>query len=124
MTSSSKCAAEPVRRGQAQVTGLDNLHVDLTVQLGTTRMPLHQLLKLGRGAIVELDGSDAEIVDILVNGHPIARGNVVVTGRSISVQVTEMIRKELLIRETGTRIGGEAAAALTGVANAATAQAA
>jgi flagellar motor switch protein FliN/FliY len=111
MTSSSKRAAEPVRRGQAQVTGLDNLHVDLTVQLGTTQMPLHQLLKLGRGAIVELDGSDAEIVDILVNGHPIARGNVVVTGRSISVQVTEMIRKETLLRQTGTRIGGEAAAA-------------
>lgn len=93
------------------MTGLDNLHVDLTVQLGTTQMPLHQLLKLGRGAIVELDGSDAEIVDILVNGHPIARGNVVVTGRSISVQVTEMIRKETLLRQTGTRIGGEAAAA-------------
>ncbi len=94
------------------MTGLDNLHVDLTVQLGTTHMPLHQLLKLGRGAIVELDGSDAEIVDILVNGHPIARGNVVVTGRSISVQVTEMIRKEIVLREGGTRIGGEAAAAL------------
>ncbi len=91
---------------------LDNLHVDLTVQLGTTRMPLHQLLKLGRGAIVELDGSDAEIVDILVNGHPIARGNVVVTGRAISVQVTEMIRKELIIRDSGTRIGGAAAAAM------------
>ena len=94
------------------MTGLDNLHVDLTVQLGTTRMPLHQLLKLGRGAIVELDGSDAEIVDILVNGHPIARGNVVVTGRSISVQVTEMIRKESVLQQAGTRIGGEAAATL------------
>jgi flagellar motor switch protein FliN/FliY len=94
------------------VSELDNLHVDLTVQLGTTRMPLHQLLKLGRGAIVELDGSDAEIVDILVNGHPIARGNVVVTGRAISVQVTEMIRKELIIRDAGTCIGGASAPAL------------
>jgi flagellar motor switch protein FliN/FliY len=94
------------------VSGLDNLHVDLTVQLGTTRMPLHQLLKLGRGAVVELDGSDAEVVDILVNGHPIARGNVVVTGRSISVQVTELIRKELVLRQPGTRIGGAAGAAL------------
>jgi len=75
------------------VSELDNLHVDLTVQLGTTRMPLHQLLKLGRG-------------------HPIARGNVVVTGRAISVQVTEMIRKELIIRDSGTRIGGAAAAAM------------
>ncbi|MGA0596167.1 FliM/FliN family flagellar motor switch protein [Enterovirga sp. CN4-39] len=88
---------------------LDSLHVDLTVQLGTTRMPLHQLLKLGRGAIVELDGSDAEIVDILVNGHPIARGNVVVTGRAISIQVTEMIRKESVIRQGGVRIGGDGA---------------
>jgi len=113
-----------MREGQAQVSGLDNLHVDLTVQLGTTQMPLHQLLKLGRGAIVELDGSDAEIVDILVNGHPIARGNVVVTGRSISVQVTEMIRKETLFRQVGTRIGGEAAAALIASTPARTAAAA
>jgi flagellar motor switch protein FliN/FliY len=97
------------------VSGLDNLHVDLTVQLGTTRMPLHQLLKLGRGAIVELDGSDAEIVDILINGHPIARGNVVVTGRSISVKVTELLRMETVLRQVGTRIGGDAAAALTGL---------
>jgi flagellar motor switch protein FliN/FliY len=110
--------------GQAQETGLDNLHVDLTVQLGTTRMPLHQLLKLGRGAIVELDGSDAEIVDILVNGHMIARGNVVVTGRAISVQVTQMIRKETLLRQVGTRIGGEGAAALIASAPARTAAAA
>jgi flagellar motor switch protein FliN len=111
-------------RGQAQVTGLDNLHVDLTVQLGTTRMPLHQLLKLGRGAIVELDGSDAEIVDILVNGHPIARGNVVVTGRSISVQVTELVRKETIIRQAGTRIGGEGAPPFTLLAKAETQEAA
>jgi flagellar motor switch protein FliN/FliY len=94
------------------VTGLDNLHVDLTVQLGTTRMPLHQLLKLGRGAVVELDGSDAEIVEILVNGHPIARGNVVVTGRAISVEVTEMIRRETVLRQPGSRIGSHAALAL------------
>ena len=96
------------------MSGLDNLHVDLTVQLGTTQMPLHQLLKLGRGAVVELDGSDAEMVDILINGHPIARGNVIVTGRSISVQVTEMIRKETVLRQSGTRIGGDAASAFVG----------
>ena len=103
------------------MSGLDNLHVDLTVQLGTTRMPLHQLLKLGRGAIVELDGSDAEIVDLLINGHPIARGSVVVTGRAISVQVTEMVRRETVLREPGTRIGGEAGRALIGDVQGATA---
>nr|WP_210261002.1 FliM/FliN family flagellar motor switch protein [Enterovirga sp. DB1703] len=100
------------------------MHVDLTVRLGTTSMPLHQLLKLGRGAIVELDGSDAEIVDILVNGHPIARGNVVVTGRAISVRVTEMVRKEAVIRKAGTRIGGAAAPPLPAPAQAAAAAAA
>jgi flagellar motor switch protein FliN/FliY len=76
------------------------------VVLGKTRMPLHQLLKLGRGAIIELDGSDAEIVDLYVNGHPIARGEVLVSGRSISVRVTEVVRKEVTYRQPGTRIGG------------------
>ena len=88
------------------MAGLDDLDVELTVVLGKTRMPLRQLLRLGRGAIVALDAADRDLVDILANGHPIARGEVVVNAGAISVKVTEMVRKPMVLRDPGTRIGG------------------
>jgi len=61
-------------------------------------MPIHQVLRLGRGAIIELDASEQEDVQILANNMPVAIGNVVVSGNRIAVEV-----KELLPRAPGTR---------------------
>ena len=88
------------------MTGLDDLHVDLPVVLGKTRMPLHRLLKLGRGAIVALDAREADRVDVLANGHLIARGDVIVTGAAVSVEITELVGRETVLRQPGSRIGG------------------
>ena len=66
----------------------ETLKVDLTVVLGRARMPLHMLLRMGRGAVIELEASDSDMVEILANDHPIARGQIVVTGDRISVEVT------------------------------------
>ena len=84
---------------------LDNLNVDLTVVLGQNRMPVHMLLRMGRGAIVELEATETDMVDILANGHPIARGQIIVTGNRISVEITELIRKPAVGREPGVTIG-------------------
>ncbi len=84
---------------------LDILKVDLAVVLGRTRMPIHMLLRMGRGAVIELDSTDSDMVEILANNHPIARGQIVVTGNRISVEVTELIRKAESVREPGIRIG-------------------
>lgn len=89
----------------AQVIGLDALDVDVTVVLGKARMPLRELLQLGRGAVVALDAAEGDAVDILGNGHPIARGEVVVSGSTIAVEVKEMIRRETVLTAPGTRIG-------------------
>lgn len=94
------------------MTGLDHLDVEVSVVLGKTRMPLHRLLKLGRGAVVALDATETDRVDILANGLLIARGSVAVVGQAISVEVTEMVRRETVIREPGTRIGGDVLGAL------------
>ena len=59
--------------------------------LGATSMPIHQALRLGRGAIIELDASEEDEVKILVNNFPIARGTVVVNGNRIAVEVKEML---------------------------------
>ena len=69
---------------------LDKVSVDITVVLGTTYMPVHQVLRLGRGAIIELDSSEDDAVRILANNLPVAKGTVVVNGNRIAVEVGEI----------------------------------
>ena len=54
-------------------------------------MPIHQLLKMGRGAVIELDAKESEPVTILANGRPIARGEIILSGDRIAVSVTELL---------------------------------
>jgi flagellar motor switch protein FliN/FliY len=80
------------------VPTLDKVSVDIAVVLGSTIMPVHQVLRLGRGAIIELDASEDEEVQILANNLPVARGAVVVNGNRIAVEI-----KEMLPRGAGSR---------------------
>ena len=64
--------------------------VDITV-VGTTSMPIHQVLRLGRGAIIELDAMEEDAVSILANNLPVAEGTVVVNGNRIAVNVAELL---------------------------------
>jgi flagellar motor switch protein FliN/FliY len=75
------------------VDGLDTVGLDISVVLGRAKMPIHQLLRLGRGAVITLDSSEDDAVEILANDLPIARGTVIVNGTSISVEVHEIIRR-------------------------------
>ena len=84
---------------------VEDLDVDVTVILGQNRMPVHMLLRMGRGAVVELEATETDMVEILANGYPIARGQIVVTGTRISVEVTELIRKPSRVQERGVTIG-------------------
>ena len=70
---------------------LNKVSLDIQVVLGTTTMPVHQVLRLGRGAIIELDASEEDEVQILVNNFPIARGTVVVNANRIAVEIKEML---------------------------------
>ena len=70
---------------------LDNVSVNIAVVLGTTSMPIHQVLRLGRGAIIELDATEDDAVRILANNFPVAKGTVVVNGNKIAVEVSYML---------------------------------
>ena len=70
---------------------LDDVAVDIAVVLGTTSMPVHQVLRLGRGAIIELDASEDDDVHILANNLPVAKGTVVVSGNRIAVEVKGLV---------------------------------
>ena len=68
------------------------LEVRLTVsaEIGRVQMPVRQVMLLGPGALIELQRSASEPVDILANGHCIARGEIVVIGEHFGVRVTEL----------------------------------
>jgi flagellar motor switch protein FliN/FliY len=72
------------------VATIDKVALDIQVVLGTTSMPVHQVLRLGRGAIIELDASEDDEVSILANNFPVAKGTVVVNGNRIAVEVKEL----------------------------------
>ena len=55
------------------------------------RFPVHQVLRLGRGAIIELDATEGDEVRILANNFPVAKGTVVVQGNRIAVEVRELL---------------------------------
>ncbi len=71
-------------------------NVPMTVQvvLGRAKMPIKDLLKLGRGAVVDLDRKVGEPVDIYVNNRLIARGEVVIQEDHLGVTMTEIIKSD------------------------------
>src|SRR5215212_399501 len=87
---------------------LDDLKVDLTVVLGKAHMPIHQLLRMGRGAVLALEGGGEDLVEVLANGHPIARAEILVTGDSVAIEIRHMIQKPEFMRSPGLRIGAPA----------------
>ena len=70
---------------------IEKVSLDIAVVLGVTDMPVHQVLRLGRGAIIELDATENDEVHILANNFPVARGTVVVQGNRIAVEVKELL---------------------------------
>ena len=81
----------PGSKDLSLVATLDKVSLDIAVVLGSSSMPIHQALRLGRGAIIELDATEEDEVQILVNNFPIARGTVVVSGNRIAVEIKEML---------------------------------
>ena len=72
------------------VSGLMNVPVQVTVQLGTARMNLSDLMQLGPGSLLTLDRQAHEPCDILVNGRVIARGEIVTIGDQYGVRISEI----------------------------------
>ena len=72
---------------------LDQIEVDITVELGSATMPVHHLLRMGRGAIIELDSGEQDPLRVYANNTLIARGEVTVDDGRLSVQVIEKVLK-------------------------------
>src|SRR5947208_9072607 len=73
---------------------LSAVPVDLSVEMGRTRMTVGETLELRQGSIVTLNRMAGEPVDLLVNGTPVARGEVVVIDEQFGLRVTEVLGDE------------------------------
>jgi len=68
-----------------------DIPVQLSVELGRTKMPIKNLLQLAQGSVVELSGLAGEPLDVLINGFLIAQGEVVVVNEKLGIRVTDII---------------------------------
>jgi flagellar motor switch protein FliN/FliY len=76
--------------GDTDLTRLTDVTVELTVEVGRTHMSLGETMSLGQGSVVTLDRLADKPVDLLVNGRPIARGEVVVIDEQFGLRITEV----------------------------------
>ena len=68
-----------------------DIPVQLTVELGRTRIPIKNILQLAQGSVVELEAMAGEPMDVLVNGYLIAQGEVVVVNEKFGVRLTDIV---------------------------------
>jgi flagellar motor switch protein FliN len=88
----------------ADLTRLTAVTVELTVEVGRTHMSLGETMSLGPGSVVTLDRLADKPVDLLVNGRPIARGEVVVIDEQFGLRITEVVGAERVAPATGTAV--------------------
>ena len=74
------------------MASVGGVKVDISVVLGKAALPMQQLLRMGRGAVIELDSKQSDEVWILANNMPIARGEIVVQGDRIAVSITDILK--------------------------------
>ena len=84
----------PVAGGETDLRRLSDVPVDLTVEIGRTRMTVGETLQLRPGSIVSLNRTAGEPVDLLVNGTRIACGEVVVVDEEFGLRITEVLHDE------------------------------
>tara|TARA_B100001989_G_scaffold253004_1_gene237442 strand:+ start:4369 stop:4794 length:426 start_codon:yes stop_codon:yes gene_type:complete len=85
---------EPGEPMAGDVTAIYEIPVQISAVLGRSTMQVSQLLKLGRGAVVELDRKVGEAIDIYVNNRLVARGEVVVVEDKLGVTMTEIVKSD------------------------------
>ena len=81
-------------QGASDLEAVYDIPVQVSAVLGKATMQVNQLLKLGRGAVVELDRKVGEAIDIYVNNRLVARGEVVVVEDKLGVTMTEIIKSD------------------------------
>ena len=84
--------------GRHDIDLILDIPVQLTVELGRTRIPIRHILQLAQGSVVELDAMAGEPMDVLVNGCLIAQGEVVVVNDKFGIRLTDIVTPSERVR--------------------------
>ena len=80
--------AQSQSASESPVSQIEAVDVEISVVLGRSVLPMSQLLRMGRGAVIPLDASETDEVWILANNHPVARGEIEIREDRIAITVT------------------------------------
>ncbi|AGH49046.1 MULTISPECIES: FliM/FliN family flagellar motor switch protein [Sphingomonadales] len=72
---------------------LEGIPIDLSIVLGSTNLPIRQVLKMGRGAMIPLDCGHNDPTLVYVNNQLVAKGKVLVEGEHMSLEITEVVQR-------------------------------
>ncbi|MEH6665046.1 MAG: FliM/FliN family flagellar motor switch protein [Brevundimonas sp.] len=78
----------PVTASVHPMSQIESVNVEISVVLGRSVLPMAQLLRMGRGAVIPLDAGEHDEVWILANNHPVARGEITINDDRIAITVT------------------------------------
>lgn len=73
---------------------LEDIHVDCAISLGSTSLPIRQILKMSRGAMIPLDCNEDDPTLLLVNGQLVAHGRILVDGDRMSLEISNVVRRK------------------------------
>ncbi|MDX1402729.1 MAG: FliM/FliN family flagellar motor switch protein [Kiloniellales bacterium] len=94
MTGQTSPRAKALGRAEAHMPAIHEVELDAYAILGTASMPVSQLLRMGRGAVVELSTGMGDQIDIKANDVLIARGEIIVVQDRIAIEVTEVVKRD------------------------------
>jgi flagellar motor switch protein FliN/FliY len=89
------------KRMELNMDSLLDISVEISVEIGRTKMPIGELLSLAKGSIIELNKIAGESVDILVNEKLLGRGEIVVVNEKLGVRIVEIITPKERVQELG-----------------------
>ena len=72
---------------------LESIYIDMTIVLGSAQVPIRQILKMGRGAMIPLDCGQDDPTLVYVNDELVAKGRILVNREQMSLEVSEIVRK-------------------------------
>lgn len=87
-------AAAPVAQPGMKIPAIHEVSLEAYAILGTASMPVSQLLRMGRGAVVELDTGLGDEIEMRINDQLVAKGEVVVVEDRIAIEITEIVKRE------------------------------
>lgn len=76
------------------MSALEAIPIDLSIVLGSTDLPIHQLLKMSRGAMIPLDCGHNDPTRVYVNNELVAEGKILVDGEHMSLEITRVIQRK------------------------------